>query len=242
MRGISTTGEAAIAAARSAQAARPRTVFGCMLQWWLTCRSHCWRRSSIERRAGCAHHRLRREAGRKAREPRPPAPVHVLGDREAGEAADRGEDRAAHREVGGGGEVVAGDRQLLAEAVDEVEGLGGVRPARRLGEDPDGAAEDAAGRIGGEGGEDRREPAGLGDAVGIEEGDDLRPRQGDAAVARRARSRLRLVGETHPGKAGDDVRRAAASSRCRRPGPRSGRARGSAARGRRGRRRAAPAG
>ena len=150
--------------------------------------------------------------------------------------------RAAHREVGRGGEVVAGDGQLLAEAVDEVEGLGRVRPAGRLGEDPDGAAEHAAGRIGGEGGEDRREPAGLGDAVGVEEGEDLRPRQRDAAVARRARSRLRLAGEMHPGKAGDDVARAAGSSRCRRRGPRSGRARGSAARGRRGRRRAAAAG
>ena len=96
--------------------------------------------------------------------------------------------------------------QLLAEAVDEVEGLGRVRPARRLGEDPDGAAEHAAGRIGREGGEDRREPARVGDAVGVEEGEDLRPRQRDAAVARRARSRLRLVGETHPGEAGDDVR------------------------------------
>ena len=90
-----------------------------------------------------AHHRPGHEAGRKARGLRPPAPVHVLGDREAGEAADRGEDRAAHREVRGGGEVVAGDGQLLAEAVDEVEGLGAVGPAGRLGEDPDRAAEDA---------------------------------------------------------------------------------------------------
>ena len=140
------------------------------------------------------------EAGRKARGLRPPAPVHVLGDREAGEAADRGEDRAAHREVRGGGEVVAGDGQLLAETVDEVEGLGRVGAAGHLGEDPDRAAEDARTRIGGEGGEDRREPAGIGDAVGVEEGEDIRPRQRDAAVARRPRPRLRLEARCTPGR------------------------------------------
>ena len=57
--------------------------------------------------------------------------------------------------------------------------------------------------VGGEAGEDCRQPVARHPAVGVGAGDDRRPRQAYAAVARRPGARAGLLGQPHAGEAGD---------------------------------------
>ena len=99
---------------------------------------------------------------------------------------------AAHRHVGGDREAVPADVEPLAEAVEHARRPppGSAAPGSRSKTRTSPPMISSSG-LGGEAGQDRRHPAAVGQAVGVGEGDDRRPRERHAAVARRAGARRR---------------------------------------------------
>ena len=223
MRGISPSGEAAISAARSAQAARPRS--GLRLHAPVVADVPVPLPAQLGHRAArrVPHHRLRARSGSGS--PcalAPHAPFHVLGDREAGEAADRLEHRRGaprgwrwRRSRGGRSSTPGGCRRR------------GRRPRRGSagrvrGEDPHRAAEDRAVGVGGEAA--RGSPAASRDRRCSRN----RGRRRSAPAPARCRG---CAPAPAPGSArrpaacresGRRAPRAAPPSRCRPPAPRSG--------------------
>ena len=157
---------------------------------------------ALARRMGDAHRRniLNDKAGGGGAA----APILVFGGVDAGERPDCGIDRAAHGEVAGARETALLDIEFLAVGEHRLIGFE-RRQSRRIDEiDADVTADDAVPGIGLDGIDRRLQPAGIGDAVGVDEGQHGGARGGDAGVARQAGAGPGFAEEGHAGIVGGD--------------------------------------